>query len=458
MHRPIQIQDYYLSFPHKTCFENFSTVIEPGDRIALIGRNGSGKSSLLTMIANNFPDEALAYIPQILEEVPLSGGECFHRSLSRALVKNPALLLLDEPTNHLDGDNRQSLFRKLQAYPGTLIIATHDKELLHRNIDILWHIEGGKVTIFRGQYEAYEAEKQRQFLSLTHQIEQLTQKQQSLHQALMQEQERAAKSRAAGKKKVATSRWMKSAGDLKAMKAEKSQGGKRKALDNKKQELRAQLEDLHLPEKIIPTFSLSHQEVGDRTLVHIVEGAVGYTAEKMILTRIHLSIRTRERVAIMGRNGSGKTTLLKGLLGDKKVIRQGEWQTPLREQIGILDQFYQNLQEDKTALEVIAEAGPSSWSQAEIRKHLNSFLFRKNEEVNTSVKQLSGGEKARLSLAQIAARPPRLLILDEITNNIDLETRNHVVDLLRAYPAAMIVVSHDEHFLKEIKIERSYAL
>jgi ATPase subunit of ABC transporter with duplicated ATPase domains len=322
----------------------------------------------------------------------------------------------------------------------------------------LWHIEGGKVTLFRGQYKAYEAEKQRQFLSLTHQMAQLTQEQQSLHHALMQEQERVVKSHAAGRKKVAMNRWMKSVGDLKAMKAEKSQGSKRKALDDKKQELRAQLEDLPLPEKTVPTFSLSHQEVGDRTLVHIIEGAVGYTAKEMVLNHIHLSVRAREHVAIVGRNRSGKTTLLRGLLGEKEVIRQGEWQTPLREQMGVLDQSYRNLQEDKTALEVIAEAGPSSCGHAGIRRHLNSFLFRKNEKVNTPVKQLSGGEKARLSLAQIAAHPPKLLILDEITNNIDLETYNHVVDLLRAYPAAMIVVSHDEHFLKEIKIERSYVL
>jgi ATPase subunit of ABC transporter with duplicated ATPase domains len=125
--------------------------------------------------------------------------------------------------------------------------------------------------------------------------------------------------------------------------------------------------------------------------------------------------------------------------------------------VGHLDQHYQTLDPDKAALEIIRAARPT-WSHAEIRRHLNDFLFRKNEEVTASVRTLSGGEKARLSLALIAACPPKLLVLDEMTNNIDLETHDHVVGVLRAYPAAMIVVSHDEIFLREIGIEKYHEL
>ena len=98
------------------------------------------------------------------------------------------------------------------------------------------------------------------------------------------------------------------------------------------------------------------------------------------------------------------------------------------------------------------------WSYAEIRRHLNDFLFRKNEEVNARVHQLSGGEKARLSLAQIGAKTPKLLILDEITNNLDLETRAHVIQVLKNYPGALIVISHDEEFLKDIGICDQYQI
>jgi ATPase subunit of ABC transporter with duplicated ATPase domains len=95
-------------------------------------------------------------------------------------------------------------------------------------------------------------------------------------------------------------------------------------------------------------------------------------------------------------------------------------------------------------------------SPAELRVHLNDFLFRKNEEVEIKVKDLSGGEKARLSLALIAANPPKLLILDEVTNNVDLETRDHIIEVLREFPGAMLVISHDHDFLKSIHIETRY--
>lgn len=119
--------------------------------------------------------------------------------------------------------------------------------------------------------------------------------------------------------------------------------------------------------------------------------------------------------------------------------------------IGYLDQHYGTLSSEKTVLETIATL-MTNWSHIEVRRHLNDFLFRKNEEVCASVAQLSGGEKVRLSLAQIAAKTPKLLILDEITNNLDLETKQHVIEVLKNYPGAMIVISHDADFLEEMRI------
>jgi ATPase subunit of ABC transporter with duplicated ATPase domains len=157
-------------------------------------------------------------------------------------------------------------------------------------------------------------------------------------------------------------------------------------------------------------------------------------------------------VAFVGGNGSGKTTLARGILGDTNITKSGDWHMPNPRDVGYLDQHYRNLDLEKSAVEIIADVNPS-WTPAEIRRRLNDFLFRKNEEVNAQIKNLSGGERVRLSLAKIAARPPKLLILDEITNNIDLETRDHVVKILRKYPAAMIIISHDEDFFDEIGIE-----
>ena len=178
---------------------------------------------------------------------------------------------------------------------------------------------------------------------------------------------------------------------------------------------------------------------------------MGYSENQPILSGIILSLGSGERLAITGDNGSGKSTLIKAILGDESVCKTGEWHVIKREDIGYLDQHYSTIYPDKTVLETIADLVPA-WPHSEVRRHLNDFLFRKNEEVNALVSTLSGGEKARLSLAQIAAKTPKLLILDEITNNLDLETKEHVVQVLKAYPGAMIVISHEADFLEEIGV------
>ncbi len=190
-------------------------------------------------------------------------------------------------------------------------------------------------------------------------------------------------------------------------------------------------------------------------MVSVSNGTVGF--ENPLVTAINLSVTAGERVAICGNNGSGKTTLIRAILGDIAIVKTGAWQVLKREYIGYLDQHYSTLDEEKTVLEIIQDC-VNGWSQAAIRKHLNDFLFRKNEEINTSVASLSGGEKARLSLAMIAASTPKLLILDEITNNLDLETRNHVIQVLNEYPGAMVVISHDADFLHSIQISSHYII
>ena len=279
----------------------------------------------------------------------------------------------------------------------------------------------------------------------------LSHQKKDMHHKLMQEQQRAAKSKAKGEKKVENRKWLKMVGDLKGMKAEKSQGKKLKNIDKTKNDLNNKLADLRLPEIIMPKFSLNSADIGDRTIVSISDGSIGYWEQEPLLQKISLSISSRDRIAIQGDNASGKSTLIKAIMDDDSVIKSGNWYAPKISDIGYLDQHYGTLSPEKTVLETIAELVPT-WSHIEVRSHLNDFLFRKNEEVNALVSTLSGGEKARLSLAQIAAKTPKLLILDEITNNLDLETKYHVIQVLKAYPGAMIVISHEADFLEEIGI------
>jgi len=463
-HKPIQLRNVGVSFPQKVCFENLTAQIQYGDRIALIGQNGSGKSTLLKMLQGlvepsqgeiGVPDNVVfGYVPQVIDEFEsLSGGQRLNQTLTQALTRDPNLLLLDEPTNHLDLHNRRSLMRMLQNYPGTLVIVSHDVELLRTCVDTLWHIENGKISIFSGTYDDYRREFDLKRASLEQELMSLDRQKKETHQALMKEQVRAAKSRTKGEKHIEQRKWPTIVSDEKARRAVETSGRKKKAITHKKQELIDQLSELRLPEILKPKFSLEVSGIGSKTLVSIQEGTCGY--KEPILQNIHLSVGPQDRIAIRGDNGSGKTALVKAIINDPRVITSGHWHVPNREDIGYLDQHYGTLESHKTVLETINDLVPT-WTHADIRRHLNDFLFRKNEEVNALIRTLSGGEKARLSLAQIAAKTPKLLILDEITNNLDLETRDHVIQVLTAYPGAIIVVSHDEDFLKSINVTHFY--
>jgi ATPase subunit of ABC transporter with duplicated ATPase domains len=470
MHKPIRLEGLELVFPHKSCFENFNSCIPYGSRIAIIGKNGSGKSTLLKMIGGLLQpsdgsitrgkDTPIGYVPQVIEDGEgISGGQRFNKALSKALRINPDLLLLDEPTNHLDSRNRKSLMRMLQEYSGTLIIVSHDRALLRTCIDTFWHIEPscpvghqkaiGRIHVFSGNYDDYIREIQVQRGALENKVKALDHQKKGMHEQLMKEQQRAAKSREKGAKGVDQRKWPKVVAKSKALSAEETAGRKMKELDQRKTDLRASLSELRLPEVIVPKFSLENSGHNGACLVHIVEGSVGYEAGRPILKGINLNLSARCRIAISGNNGSGKSTLMKAIFGDPHIYKTGNWNVAKPEHIGYLDQHYKNLDLKKSVFESIACLVPH-WKQVEVRRHLNDFLFRKNEEVHALVETLSGGEKARLSLAQIAARPPRLLLLDEITNNLDLETTEHVAQVLKAFTGGMILISHDEDFLKSI--------
>lgn len=455
----IIIKDVCLSLPHKVCFESFSTRVLSGSRIGIVGINGSGKSTLLKMIAGEVSPvdgviqmcsaRRIGYVPQLLDELDsLSGGQRFNAVLTKALAENPDVLLLDEPTNHLDQRNRKSLMRLIRSYKGTVIVVTHDIELLRSTIDTIWHIDQGRIHIFTGDYDDYMREKDLKRNATEQELRKLSQQKKAVHESLMKEQARAKGSAARGEKSIKQRKWPTVVSGAKARRAEETSGAKKSAMRVERMDLVDKLAELRVAEIIKPTFSLAADDKGVRTLVKITDGSVGYSAQP-IVSGIHLAIFSGERIVLTGDNGSGKSTLIKGILSDSSIFRFGDWYTPKTEEIGYLDQSYGTLDRGKTVFETIKDCVPS-WEHVDIRKHLNAYLFRKNEEISACVENLSGGERARLSLAQIGAKTPKLLILDEITNNLDLYARKHVIDVLRAFPGAMIIVSHDMDFLNEI--------
>jgi len=463
MPKPIKLENISLTFNHKICFQNFSAVINYGDRIAVIGNNGSGKTALVKAIAGcanilegeiYIPDGIITgYVPQTIESYPqLSGGQRFNKELSLALSKNPDLLILDEPTNHLDIYNRKSLMGMLERFKGALLIVSHDEELLNKNADILWHIEGGKIKIFNGKYRDYKINAALTKNSLEEEKKMLEREKKSAHKKLMKQQERASKSRKGGEKKREEAKWAPIAAGIKKSGAEVSAGKQKSEISQRRYDINERLKSLEISEEITPSFYLNSSSVSFN--LSVSQGSAGYENNE-VLSDINIAIAAGQKAALIGRNASGKTTLLRALTDDRNVLKNGVWIVPKKENIGYLDQHYSNLDFNKTVIEFISYIAPQ-WTNAQIRKHLNDFLFRKNEEVNEKIPLLSGGEKARISLAAIACRVPQLLILDEITNNLDLLTKEHIAQILSVYPGSLLIVSHEPEFIKKIGIKDIY--
>lgn len=461
------IHQLSLYFPEKICFEPFDAQIGGGDRIALIGDNSSGKTSLLRMIAGLSPiadgqihfhhDVPLGYVAQIPEGFEgLSGSEQFQKALSEAMSLQPELLILDEPTNHLDIDNRRQLLNFLKYYPGAMLISSHDPELLSLIPEKLWAIQNGAVLQFHGTYQDYLREKDILCAQADEQLACLAKDQKATHQQLMKEQKRAKGAKDRAKKDIQNRKWPTVKSHAKMQRASQTSGKKKQHLKDKRDDILNQLTQTARTEAIEPKFYLSAATHSNQSILIIQDGSIGYD-KKVIKSHINISLFGQQRLAITGKNGSGKSTLIKAIMSDPSIAKEGEWSVPNKKDIGYLDQHYKEFERDDAVLSSLEALRPD-WSHQQLRSHLNDFLFKSNNVVNQFVSSLSGGEKARLSLAKIAACPPKLLILDEVTNNLDLTTRNHVIQCLQKYPGPMIVVSHDEYFLAKIRICQQFLL
>lgn len=456
----ISIHHLSLIFTHKVCFEDFSASIHPGDRIGIIGRNGSGKSSLLNMLQkkampssgqiNGLENLTVAHVPQIPPvQYELSGGQIFKRLFSESLASRPDVLLLDEPSNHLDREGRSFLVNKLHSFHGTLVIVSHDVELLDSCADMIWHIDNGGITVFHGSYSDYDAEQKKRLSNQTKLLETLHKEKRKLRQSQSRLAERKQKS---AKRKPRDNNTM--SYDYRTDHAQAKTDSALVKFREQQEKINTDIRQNRLIEFPEPNFIIKPGRTGTGSIVSISSGWCGF--DSPVLSDISLSLEEGGKIALLGGNGSGKTTLFKALLNDQAVSRGGDWVMPSPRDIGYLDQHYGTLCDNKNAMETIRDANPAL-SPADIRKHLNSFLFRKNEEVFEPVRHLSGGEKARLSLAQIAANPPRLLLLDEVTNNVDLETKQYIAQILNRYPGSFMIISHEEHFLNQLPLEARFS-
>ncbi len=342
-----------------------------------------------------------------------SGGWKMRVALASLLFSQPDLLLLDEPSNHLDLEATLWLENFLRAYPGTLIVISHERDLLNNVVDNILHLQGGKVTLYPGGYDSFERQRAERAAQLA-----AAKASQDAQRAKLQDYVNRNSARASTAK----------------------QAQSRAKMLAKMQPVVAMMEDPSL------TFDFPSPKELRPPLITLDNAAVGYVEEKPILRRLGLRIDPDDRIALLGRNGNGKTTLAR-LFAQQLKPMEGEMNISGKLAIGYFTQYQvEELAGSDTPLVHMTRAMDGK-PTAQIRGQLGRFGFS-GERALTPVSKLSGGERARLALALVTRDAPHLLILDEPTNHLDVDAREALVQALNAYEGAVILISHDRHMVE----------
>jgi len=501
----LTLQQVSLAFGHVPLLDHVDLVVEPGDKIALIGRNGTGKSSLLRILCGEQrpddgelwrkPDLRLAYVPQeppldpehsvfeataqglgdarellsrydvvayALETAPadaalladlaelsarldatdgwvlksrvdqvisrlhlppharvstLSGGQKKRVALARALVIEPELMLLDEPTNHLDIDSIRWLEELLAGFGGALLFVTHDRAFLDHVANQVIELDRGHLSAYSGSYGAYRARKAEQLAN-----EQVANE--KFDKLLAQEE---AWIRRGVEARRTREQWrIRRLDDLRTQRA-----ARRERIGN-------------------ASISVDEGERSGRLVTELLHVSKAFDG-RSVVRDFSCRIMRGDRIGLIGPNGAGKTTLLKLILGelppDSGTVRAGG-----RLSVAYFDQFRSQLDDESSVLDTVGE-GSDYVEVAGERKHvmsyLGDFLFSP-QRVRSPVKSLSGGERNRLLLARLFTKPANVLVLDEPTNDLDIETLELLEELLQGYAGTVLLVSHDRSFLDNV--------
>ncbi|HWI81955.1 ATP-binding cassette domain-containing protein [Ramlibacter sp.] len=481
-----------LAYGHVPLLDHTDFSLESGERVGLIGRNGAGKTSLLKILAGlERPDDGtlqfqqglgVAYVAQepaldpgrtvaaevragvadvialvdqyshgsgdldrlqgqieakdgwnleqrIRETVhrlhldpdavigTLSGGTKKRVALAQALVRRPDVLLLDEPTNHLDLDSIEWLEDLLIAFKGSLVTITHDRVFLDRVATRIVELDRGKLRSYPGNFSQYQLQKEEQ---------------------LAQEAVVAAK---ADKLLAQEEVWIRKGVEARRTRAQARIG----RLDQLRARRAARREALGSVRMDLASGVPSGKIVAELTDVSKSFG------EKVVVRDFSATILRGDKVGLMGPNGAGKTTLLKLILGelqpDRGKVRQGA-----NLQVAYFDQMRETLDLDATLEDFISPG--SEWieigsQRKHVKSYLGDFLFSPARSASP-VRSLSGGERNRLLLARLFARPANVLVLDEPTNDLDIDTLELLEDLLQNYDGTVFLVSHDRAFLDNV--------
>lgn len=464
----ITLTNAQLAFGHHALLAGTDLTIQQGDRIGLIGRNGAGKSSLLKVLDGRIePDDGevmrisgltVATVEQepelddnatVLEwlcgnyieredwqrpaiagslidqlglqpDAPiagLSGGTRKRVALARALADSPDLLLLDEPTNHLDFDGILWLQNMLVESRCALVVITHDRRFLDEVATRIVELDRGRLYSFPGNFSQWQARK-------AEMLEAEQQQDARFDKFLAQEEV-----------------WIRKGVEARRTRNE----GRVRRLEQLRRERAERRERAGNVRMAVAEGARSGKLVAELENIHHQYG------ERVIVRDFSTTIMRGDRIGLIGPNGAGKTTMLRIILGelqpDRGSVRHGTNLT-----VGYFDQMRANLDENATLAETINPG--SEWVEiGNQRKHvmsyLEDFLFAPARS-QSPVSSLSGGERARLALARMFARPTNVLVLDEPTNDLDIETLELLEELLQDYSGTVLLVSHDRTFLDNV--------
>lgn len=527
----IIIQNVTYMHPNKdVLFSNINLAVNKQDKIALIGNNGTGKSTLLKILAENLlplngfvkTDHEPYYVPQLfgqfndytiaealrvsdklraLKEIldgnmteenltlldddwnieercneafaywqlgeldltqkmdTLSGGQKTKVFLAGIIIHQPQIVLLDEPSNHLDTLSRNILYDYIKTTSGTLVVVSHDRVLLNL-LTTICELSKKGITTYGGNYDFYVQQKKIENNALDHDLKSKEKALRKVKEIERESIERQQKLDARGKKKqekaglptismnTLKNNAEKSTSRMKGIHTEKVG-----AISKELSELRLSLPDI---DKMKIGFNDSALHKG-KVLVEAKDINFGYNDLLLWKQNLSFKITSGERIVVKGTNGSGKTTLIKLILGD------------LKPQFGTLviagsktiyiDQDYSLINNNLTVYEQAQQYNLGELQEHDIRMRLNRFLFTK-DYWDKPCGALSGGEKMRLMLCAltISNEAPDIIILDEPTNNLDIQNIEILTAAINEYNGTLLVISHDEYFLKQINVEDSIVL
>jgi len=341
-----------------------------------------------------------------------SGGWKMRVALAALLFSAPDVLLLDEPSNHLDLEATLWLENFLKSYDGTLIVISHERDLLNNVVDTILHLQGGTLALYSGAYDSFERQRAERASQLA-----AAKASQDAQRARLQDYVARNSARASTAK----------------------QAQSRAKMLAKMQPIAALVDDPSL------SFDFPNPDELRPPLITLDQAAVGY-GDKPVLQRLNLRIDPDDRLALLGRNGNGKTTLAR-LLASQLSPMEGKMQASGKLKVGYFTQYQvEELASDATPLEHMNRVMKGKTPGA-VRAQLGRFGFS-GHRATTQVAKLSGGERARLALALITRDAPHMLVLDEPTNHLDVDAREALVQALNDYEGAVLLISHDRHMVE----------